>query len=88
MEADHDGDGKLSFEEFAQMVSNTVRGLSLISTFCPMIPWIGYRETNDTRRPVLVYSRETKSLVLWFCSRSTRLEYIYPLPLYFVTQMM
>ena len=25
MEADKDGDGKLSFEEFAQMVSNTVR---------------------------------------------------------------
>jgi serine/threonine-protein phosphatase 2B regulatory subunit len=24
MEADHDGDGKLSFEEFSQMVSNTV----------------------------------------------------------------
>ena len=26
MEADKDGDGKLSFEEFAQMVANTVRG--------------------------------------------------------------
>jgi Ca2+-binding EF-hand superfamily protein len=25
MEADQDGDGKLSFEEFAQTVSNTVR---------------------------------------------------------------
>ena len=25
MEADKDGDGKLSFEEFAQMVANTVR---------------------------------------------------------------
>ena len=25
MEADKDGDGKLSFEEFVQMVSNTVR---------------------------------------------------------------
>ena len=25
MEADKDGDGKLSFEEFTQMVSNTVR---------------------------------------------------------------
>jgi Ca2+-binding EF-hand superfamily protein len=25
MEADRDGDGKLSFEEFALMVSNTVR---------------------------------------------------------------
>ena len=27
MEADKDGDGKLSFEEFVQMVSNTVRPL-------------------------------------------------------------
>lgn len=26
MEADKDGDGKLSFEEFAQMVANTVSG--------------------------------------------------------------
>jgi serine/threonine-protein phosphatase 2B regulatory subunit len=24
MEGDHDGDGKLSFDEFAQMVANTV----------------------------------------------------------------
>lgn len=29
MEADKDGDGRLSFEEFAQMVSNTVRVLLL-----------------------------------------------------------
>jgi EF hand len=28
MEADKDGDGKLSFEEFTQMVANTVRGKS------------------------------------------------------------
>lgn len=28
MEADKDGDGKLSFEEFVQMVSNTVRPLA------------------------------------------------------------
>jgi serine/threonine-protein phosphatase 2B regulatory subunit len=32
MEADQDGDGKLSFEEFALMVSNTVRPLSLPSS--------------------------------------------------------
>jgi len=31
MEADKDGDGKLSFEEFAQMVANTVRGLHELS---------------------------------------------------------
>ena len=29
MEADKDGDGKLSFEEFANMVSNTVCGIYL-----------------------------------------------------------
>jgi hypothetical protein len=28
MEADKDGDGKLSFEEFSMMVANTVRNLS------------------------------------------------------------
>ena len=28
MEADKDGDGKLSFDEFVQMVSNTVRAMS------------------------------------------------------------
>ena len=30
MEGDHDGDGKLSFEEFANMVSNTVSLLSFL----------------------------------------------------------
>lgn len=30
MEADKDGDGKLSFEEFVQMVSNTVRLVFLL----------------------------------------------------------
>ena len=44
MEADKDGDGKLSFDEFVQMVSNTVRVLPsffIVSscrarlTFCP-----------------------------------------------------
>ena len=34
MEADKDGDGKLSFEEFVQMVSNTVR--SLVSSTVPL----------------------------------------------------
>lgn len=29
MEADRDGDGKLSFEEFAEIVSRTVRHLAL-----------------------------------------------------------
>lgn len=31
MEGDLDRDGKLSFEEFAQMVSNTVGDISLVS---------------------------------------------------------
>ena len=44
MEADKDGDGKLSFDEFVQMVSNTVCGLASVCTvsscrarltFCP-----------------------------------------------------
>jgi serine/threonine-protein phosphatase 2B regulatory subunit len=30
MEADKDGDGKLSFEEFSAMVSNTVRSLFIL----------------------------------------------------------
>ena len=35
MEADKDGDGKLSFEEFVQMVSNTVRDSLSTSTGVP-----------------------------------------------------
>lgn len=31
MEGDHDRDGKLSFEEFAQMVSNTVSLVVVLS---------------------------------------------------------
>lgn len=34
MEADKDGDGKLSFEEFVQMVSNTVRFILSFSHSC------------------------------------------------------
>ena len=34
MEADKDGDGKLSFEEFAQVVSNTVRFLRIDFYLC------------------------------------------------------
>ena len=37
MEADQDGDGRLSFDEFAQMVSNTVR-LSLSLLYHPPPP--------------------------------------------------
>jgi len=33
MEADKDGDGKLSFDEFAQMVANTVRSYSYCIPF-------------------------------------------------------
>lgn len=52
MEADQDGDGKLSFEEFAQTVANTVCSypieiLSLTSLSA------GYSEANDSGRPVL-----------------------------------
>ena len=34
MEADKDGDGKLSFEEFAQMVANTVSGCRNLPMRC------------------------------------------------------
>ena len=36
LEADQDGDGKLSFEEFAQMVSNTVSPSSLCLVRLPL----------------------------------------------------
>lgn len=54
MEADQDGDGKLSFEEFAQTVANTV----CVALSCPLIvpltdPCIGYRQTNDPGGSVL-----------------------------------
>ncbi|KAH0587083.1 Calcineurin subunit B [Termitomyces sp. 'cryptogamus'] len=56
LEADKDGDGKLSFDEFAQMVSNTVSlpsyalkiGSSILMLF------VGHCETNDARGLVLV----------------------------------
>jgi hypothetical protein len=35
MEADKDGDGKLSFDEFALMVSNTVS----VRHACERLPW-------------------------------------------------
>ena len=41
MEADKDGDGKLSFEEFALMVSNTVRigAFNVVLRLCtPNVP--------------------------------------------------
>ncbi len=52
MEADQDGDGKLNFEEFALMVSNTVSDYTLVFIQPDRSP--GYRETNDVRGPVLV----------------------------------
>lgn len=58
MEADQDGDGKLSFEEFAQMVSNTVRMLIAV-WLCLLMRqgphFIGYRQTDDTGRLVLIH---------------------------------
>ena len=57
MEADKDGDGKLSFEEFTQMVANTVRGLTLRNLCGPFLvtdcPSLGYREADDTGGPLL-----------------------------------
>lgn len=34
MEADKDGDGRLSFEEFTNMVANTVRRKRALPCFC------------------------------------------------------
>lgn len=56
MEADKDGDGKLSFDEFSAMVSNTV---SLIFDELGFdtdvhLNLIGHRQANDTRRHVLM----------------------------------
>lgn len=53
MEGDHDKDGKLSFEEFAQMVSNTVSLVKRHRTSSSRLFDLGYREANDPRRFVL-----------------------------------
>lgn len=57
MEGDHDRDGKLSFEEFASMVSNTV-GYRPLATFIHVLKHgTGYCEANDTRGSLLVPHR-------------------------------
>ena len=55
MEADKDGDGKLSFEEFSAMVSNTVSCdfLPQIWFGCSCVLFVGYREADDARGYVL-----------------------------------
>jgi hypothetical protein len=54
MEADHDGDGKLSFEEFALMVSNTVRLLIASENTCTeRLFFPGHCEADDIRRSLL-----------------------------------
>ena len=57
MEGDHDRDGKLSFEEFAQMVSNTVNFVTCSPSRRNAYPHIsvrlGYREANDSGRFIL-----------------------------------
>lgn len=57
MEGDHDRDGKLSFEEFAQMVSNTVSFIAIRPSRQNDHPhisaWLGYREANDPGRFIL-----------------------------------
>ena len=57
MEADKDGDGKLSFEEFAEMVSNTVSCVLQWFMSAVLKPsWTGHREADDSRRPFLAYN--------------------------------
>lgn len=55
MEADKDGDGKLSFEEFTNIVSKTVRPFPLrsASNIFLIRLLLGHRETNDARGFVL-----------------------------------
>lgn len=53
MEADKDGDGKLSFEEFASMVANTVSLFLCIYGEYMLIIYEGYRETDDAGGLVL-----------------------------------
>ena len=55
MEADKDGDGKLSFDEFVQMVANTVRSCcnSHIVLGETDHCLTGHRETNDARGSIL-----------------------------------
>lgn len=71
MEADKDGDGKLSFEEFVQMVSNTVRRSPIcvrgrLLTTRGHIP--GYCQANDIGGLVLGwFSRLFHIGSLWSC---------------------
>jgi hypothetical protein len=58
MEADKDGDGKLSFDEFTQMVANTVCGEAaspriFCASYVPDCSSLGHREADDTRGPLL-----------------------------------
>lgn len=70
MEADHDGDGKLSFEEFTEVVAKTVCLIS--SPFSPpftqsyitsYLP--GYRETDDARALILDGQGPFEFVVRW-----------------------
>jgi hypothetical protein len=82
MEADKDGDGKLSFEEFTNMVANTVRGRKrplVFAHLCGLFlvtdcPSSGYREADDTGGPLLALW-----LPLMTHSRLTLNVYIPPL---------
>lgn len=77
MEADKDGDGKLSFDEFVQMVSNTVRLACLCPTDLGLIgDFAGYRQANDTGGSVLSISAQRSSLLLLFYRTRTVLVHI------------
>ena len=57
MEADLDGDGKLSFEEFTNVVAKTVRLKPLLLGYVDLCSLfvLGYCKTNDPRAPVLAF---------------------------------
>jgi hypothetical protein len=56
MEADKDGDGKLSFEEFSSMVANTVRRARAVLSRWKLNGCLGHRETDDAGGSVLSVS--------------------------------
>lgn len=57
MEADKDRDGKISFEEFTEMVENTDVSLSMTLSMFPLPSFTGgpWHETDSSIRPYLTF---------------------------------
>ena len=63
-------DGKLSFDEFSAMVSNTVRPPRGLISQVLNLPLLGYRETNDPGRSLLILLQHGRFLA--YCTPSDR----------------